>query len=70
MTIVRPFAVLAAALTFAGASVAPTQPTALVSRVAAQEASASDFVRSVGNNVIEILKKEPPESRKQKLHDV
>lgn len=70
MTIVRPFAVLAAALTFAGAPFAPPGPGILVSRVAAQETTAADFVRSLGDNVIQILKTEPPESRRQKLHDI
>jgi phospholipid transport system substrate-binding protein len=70
MTIVRPFAVLAAFLAFAGASVPAPGSGALVPPAAAQQSSAGDFVRALGDEVIQILKKEPYESRKQKLHDV
>jgi phospholipid transport system substrate-binding protein len=70
MTIVRPFAILAALLTYAGASFVPAGSGALVSPVAAQESSAADFVRALGDKVIQILsRKEPYETRKQKLHD-
>src|SRR5262245_9989725 len=72
MKTVQPFAVLAAVLAFAGAPLAPVGPgtAGFVSPVAAQDAGASDFVRSLGDQVIQVLKNEPYQSRKQKLHDV
>ena len=70
MRTVRPFAVLAAVLALAGASLVAPGQGSLVAPVAAQESSAGDFVRSLGDQVIQILKNEPYQSRKQKLHDI
>jgi phospholipid transport system substrate-binding protein len=70
MTIVRPFAVLAAALVFAGSPVVPPGSATLVRPAAAQESAAGNFVRSLGDQVIQALKNEPYENRKQKLHDI
>jgi phospholipid transport system substrate-binding protein len=70
MTIVRPFAVLAAALAFAGPPLTSPGSATLVPPAAAQESAAGNFVRSLGDQVIEVLKTAPNDSRKQKLHDL
>jgi phospholipid transport system substrate-binding protein len=70
MTTVRPFTLLVAFLAFAGASFVAPGWGSLVPAAAAQESGAADFVRALGDNVIQVLKKEPYEGRKQKLHDI
>ena len=70
MTTVRPFAILAAFLAFAGAPFGAPGSSALVSAATAQESPAGDFVRALGDNVIQVLKNEPYEGRKKKLHDI
>ena len=69
MLIVRPFTVLAALMVFAGTPGALPQQGIFVSRAAAQENSASDFVRALGGRVIDILKNDPYEARRRDLHD-
>jgi phospholipid transport system substrate-binding protein len=69
MHIVRPFAVLAALMVFTGSPNLPPGWGVLVSRAAAQESSASAFVRFLGDRVIQILKANAYGERKKALHD-